>query len=110
MTINVPPDKIPTAESVRSLLFPSAMAVSVDAQGMHIVSREAFFDIQSLAAGLNSLAMSRAQQQAAMSAGQMAGGPGAGQPGAGNFPGAPGAGAAGGARGGGGGTSASRPD
>jgi hypothetical protein len=103
-TLNVPADKIPTAESIKPLLFPSSVAISTDAQGVRIVSREAFPDVQMLTLVLNSLAASRGGGAPATSA-PMAG-PFAGQqlPGAGQSPGAsPGIGA-------GGGAATSRPD
>ena len=43
--IEIDPSKLPSAESIRPLLFPGASAVSVDDSGVHWVSRQAFFDV-----------------------------------------------------------------
>lgn len=96
MKLNIPPDKIPSADSIRPLLFPGAAAISVDATGIHIVSREAFPDLTSLTAGLSSFAATRAMTAGQAPAGIMAGGQPSqpGQPGA--APGQPPAAGAGG--------------
>jgi hypothetical protein len=53
---NLPPESMPTVESIGALLHPGAGALSVDEAGLHWVSREAFFDVASLTALLNGLA------------------------------------------------------
>ncbi len=42
--IQIDPSKIPSPDAIRKLLFPAAMTVSTDAQGLHVVSRVAFPD------------------------------------------------------------------
>jgi hypothetical protein len=104
LTIQVPPEKVPTADSIRPLLFPGAAWLTVDDRGIRLVSREAFFDFAGLSAALNGLGMARLGGAGA--AGMAAGPPGMAPPGPPGAapPGAPGAGASGG------GTRAARPD
>jgi hypothetical protein len=107
-SLSISPDKIPSAESIKPHLFPGAMAVSVDQNGIRIVSRDAFFDVAGSAAIFNAMSFS-ALTPAAMSGGPMPGGfPG--QSGPGGFPNAPGAGVAPPGGSSGGGVPASRPD
>ncbi len=45
--IHIDPAKVPKADEVRPLLFPGSMALSVDANGIQFVSREAFPNVLS---------------------------------------------------------------
>ncbi len=54
--IVIPTEKTPTPAEIRKYLFPGASAVSVDAGGVHLVMREAFFDLNTLSTILNGLA------------------------------------------------------
>ena len=57
--IKIDPAKIPAAESIRPFLFPGVAALSFDQTGIHWVSRQAFFDVGSIAALAGALGSAR---------------------------------------------------
>ena len=105
-TIQVDPSKLPTADAIKPLLAPGLLAVSVDEDGVKIVSRESFPNLPAMVGGNSPLAQAVQAQVAARTAAKQAaadaakaaeapanpGGPGggAGMPGMPGRPGGPG--------------------
>jgi hypothetical protein len=76
--IRIDPAQLPPADALKSRLFPSTLAVAVEASGIRIVTRGAFPDLAGLLNGFK--ASSFVRTMAPASGGPPAGGPGAAPP------------------------------
>jgi hypothetical protein len=97
LTLNIDPAKLPKADELRNLMFPSSLAIATDDQEVRIITRAAFPNVLSptsaLGIALALPAINAARQAAMKAAGASAPAPGGGgrPAGAATGPGAAGA-------------------
>ncbi|HWE38004.1 MAG TPA: DUF1559 domain-containing protein [Isosphaeraceae bacterium] len=70
--VHTDPDKVPSADELRSYLFPATVAVSVDDQGLRIATREAFPSLNPIMAAPIAAGLMLPAVQSARSAAQRA--------------------------------------